>query len=205
MKGLLLKDILVLRKYMRMLGILALAYLAIGWFANQMAFLAGMAGMFGILLLMTSFGYDQQAKWDRYGAALPVGRREMVKAKYLLTFGMSLAGSLLATVMMVFYRFVNGGSWLLTLGVVCATLLFGFWAGIFLLPLIYKLGIEKSRIATIGLIIIPVTLMSLLARSGISIPPWVGRVFPAASVVVTAVAVLLSYRISCHIFQKKEL
>ena len=78
MRGLLLKDLLVLKSYIRTLGGMFAIYLAMGVAWNNVYFFAGMSGILCVMMVMSSFSYDHYAKWDKYGASLPVTRSDMV-------------------------------------------------------------------------------------------------------------------------------
>ena len=46
-----------------------------------------------MVLPISSFSYDEAAKWDRYAAVLPVGRTAVVKARYLFLLLVLLAAA----------------------------------------------------------------------------------------------------------------
>ena len=101
MTGLIRKDFLVMRKalksYLLLVGFyIFLAYLDLFDYSFIITFVQVVLAV----LPITAFAYDEQAKWDRYAMALPLGRRGVVRARYLfvlvlalLTMALGLAGT----------------------------------------------------------------------------------------------------------------
>ena len=84
MTGLMMKDALVMRKTLRLYALFLLFYsglAVLGVFPMSMAL--AMVEVIVMVLPISSFSYDEAAKWDRYAAVLPVGRTAVVKARYL--------------------------------------------------------------------------------------------------------------------------
>ena len=84
MKGLLMKDLLNLK---RQGGIILLVLAMYGLFAfssGMSEVLGSMICVFGAMLPVTALAYDERAKWDKYALTMPVTRRQMVLSKYLL-------------------------------------------------------------------------------------------------------------------------
>ena len=81
MTGLMMKDALVMRKTLRLYALFLLFYsglAVLGVFPMSMAL--AMVEVIVMVLPISSFSYDEAAKWDRYAAVLPVGRTAVVKA-----------------------------------------------------------------------------------------------------------------------------
>jgi hypothetical protein len=51
--------------------------------------------LFTLMLPISSFSYDELARWDKYAAALPVSRRGVVGSKYLLALILGCIAELL--------------------------------------------------------------------------------------------------------------
>lgn len=80
MTGLMMKDALVMRKTLRLYALFLLFYsglAVLGVFPMSMAL--AMVEVIVMVLPISSFSYDEAAKWDRYAAVLPVGRTAVVK------------------------------------------------------------------------------------------------------------------------------
>ena len=99
------------------------------------------------MMVVTTFSFDDMAGWMSYALVLPVSRREIVRAKYLVlaifcTVGDLLGGAAGALVMVLL------GQPLPPLGEMAALLLFG-WALAYLtgsasIPLLLRFGAEKA-------------------------------------------------------------
>ena len=104
MFGFVCKDFLVGRKnilyyfgFLVIYGVLS----AMGVFPYSV--LAGLVALVGLMLPMSSFAYDDQARWEKFAAATPAGRRGVVGGKYLFallcTAGASVLVGAILTVM----------------------------------------------------------------------------------------------------------
>ena len=97
MTGLMMKDALVMRKTLRLYALFLLFYsglAVLGVFPMSMAL--AMVEVIVMVLPISSFSYDEAAKWDRYAAVLPVGRTAVVKARYLFLLLVLLAAAALS-------------------------------------------------------------------------------------------------------------
>ena len=75
MTGLILKDILILRKTLRSYLLVLIVYAGIAFSGVWSADIVGVLSVVTVMMIpMNVFAYDQQCKWDTYGLALPVGR-----------------------------------------------------------------------------------------------------------------------------------
>ena len=76
MYALIYKDFLLLKKQLLYVLVLAVFYtvIAVSGFLSA-SILPGMVVLFATMLPITSFSYDEQARWGQYAAATPAGRR----------------------------------------------------------------------------------------------------------------------------------
>lgn len=215
MFGFVIKDFYVMRKnvtyyfgFLIIYGFLA----AVGVFPYSI--LAGIVTLVGLMLPMSSFAFDDQAKWEKFAAATPAGRRGVVGGKYLF----ALLGTLVSTVLVGAILTVMGlvgtvetQAWWEPLAVVgacaCVTLLLN---SVFL-PFLLKFGAEKARV--LGLLVFAVVfggmaLLAFLVERGFTIPeipPIAVTLIPVLLAALTAAALGISYGISLRIYGKKEL
>ena len=214
MKGLLIKEMINLKYYGKTLLFLAVFFMILGIIQQSvLAFLIMLSFMTLVLVLivnMNSISIDDSAKWNCYVATMPLNRSDIVKSKYLF----SLIFAVCCAVITAFVTFLIG----LFLPPVPAGVILGI-LGIILLflclilsivfPLLYKFGVEKSRFIIMGIVVIPSLLPALLQAMHIPFPSmeqltsysWVLFLLP----VVILLLLYASYRLSAHIFQKKEL
>ncbi|MEY8230790.1 ABC-2 transporter permease [Oscillospiraceae bacterium 50-16] len=215
MTGLILKDLLVMRKalksYLMIMVLYAvLAYLEVLNYSFIITFIQVML----MVLPLSAFAYDEQAKWDRYAMSLPLGRVRVVGARYLFVLALSLgtaAAGLLGTLLL---HLVQQADWMEMLVTLSFSTTIGLLIPAILLPLCYKLGAERARPYLYAVIFIPTILIVLLAKADLldfsalnaleDLPPAVllGGVslLPLAGVAL----LFLSYLISCRVAAGKE-
>lgn len=207
MKGLLLKDIFMLKSYARTLGVLIAIYLASGIAWDNVYFFAGMSGILCIMMVMSSFSYDHYAKWDQYGASLPVTRSEIVGAKYLLALVMTGLGAIVTALMYLVFILARKGDFTTLLPITLGTTAAGAFLVSVLLPCIYKFGTEKARLVLMlagVLIALVVSLGAWLLPENINYQA-VKLLLLIVLPIVEIAGFYLSYKISCRIYRHKEL
>ena len=209
MKGLIIKDLLVLRKSARVFIALTGLYLLMAIFLHTdfgvlISFIMGM-------LTITSFAYDEQAKWDAFALTMPVSKRDMVFSKYLLAIFLGIAGGLMGILLSVAAAIGQGPVDIIAIlkntGIaVCATYVFSSIA----LPLVYKLASEKSRLVLMLCYAAPILLgtiiINMLNEASITMPQLLSAAQIAAIILpfFTVIALVFSYRLSLVIFIKKD-
>ncbi|MGM9975012.1 MAG: ABC-2 transporter permease [Clostridiaceae bacterium] len=207
MTGLVLKDILNLKKNFKTLILITIFYIGIFRLSGDAAFLSGMILFIFVMQFITSFSYDDIAKWDRYALSLPIKRTEMVKSKYLLALMFLIIGSAASFLMDIAFRYFDNTldikESLLTMYSLAAV------ACIFisiLMPLIYKFGVERSRIMVIGCVAIPFGLVYIIQKLGIEPPSEsILMLLLKISPLIVILIMYISYLVSCNIYNKKEI
>lgn len=213
MKGLILKDLLNLRKTIRTSLIIGIAY-SIFFASFDTSFIIGILALMFTMQALTTFSYDEFAKWDIYALSLPISRKQLVLSKYIVSFTLMISGLLLSLAITSILAFLHGTFDFIEL----ISGLFGFsivmvFMLITLIPLIYKFGIERGRIMIIGIFAIPsliiLVIVKLLNGMNIALPSpevieMVLKIAPYFIVVLLAIFTYLSYRISIKIVSKKQ-
>lgn len=219
MTGLLLKDLLCLRRQAKVYVIATVVYggmtLAGVW---DVSFFTWFFTLVAAMIPLSLFALDAAAKWDTYALTLPVGRNGVVAARYLFTLvvvllglGLSLAMGGLTTAL---GRMSDWGGFLLA---ACVAAGAGLLLNAVILPMLYKVGPEKARIAMLAimggfvLVVFLVLrgmeqagrpgLLTALAEGLAALP---APALPVAGVLVLAALFLLSFAVSCSIFEKEE-
>ena len=126
MTGLILKDVLVLRKALRSYALFLFFYMgmaAVGLFS--ISFITAFMQVIVMILPMSAFAYDEQAKWDRYALTLPVGRRAVVTARYLFVLLMIFTASLFALASCLLLSLVQQADMMENLGTAAVSLALG--------------------------------------------------------------------------------
>ncbi|RHR06693.1 ABC-2 transporter permease [Pseudoflavonifractor sp. AF19-9AC] len=210
MTGLVLKDILVLRKSLRTYLLFLIFYFIMALLdLFSIAFITAFVQVIVMILPMSSFAYDEQAKWDRYAMTLPLGRRAVVGAKYIFVVLMILVAATFALLSCVALSITAAEPVEENLLSGVASLSVGLLAVELTLPLNYKLGAERARPFLFAIIFIPVILFVLAARAG-----WLDGLDQLSPDVVLPLLCLIplllllglpvSYLVSCRIVEQKE-
>ena len=202
MKGLILKDLLNLRKQARIILLFVGFYFVLGIINQNGDSFGGVVALLFAMLAVTALAYDERAGWDKYALTMPVSRNDLVISKYLLGVLLSFVGFLLN----LFFQLVFVKAALLD-GLLVSLALFG--VGLFflalMLPINFKWGVEKGRILMMVVLFGPTILITLLPRMGVPMPgeaflQFATYVLPVASIALFAVSVWISLRI----YRKKE-
>jgi len=208
MAGLILKDFLNLKHYSKMF-LFFLAFFTIGSYAMDMQnYFTSMTVFLFIMLPITSFAYDQQAKWELFAVAMPVTRNEIVLGKYVLAGILIVLGSAFSILLAIVIQLLKGRAvdvpeMLTSTG---TTAVLGAIFISIMIPLIYRYGVEKTRMLLLIVAGVPVLLVILLSEMGGGVPEMAEiQAWLFLSPVAAAAALAASYLISCKIFQRTDL
>ena len=147
MKALLYKDAMVLWKQMKLMLLLILVFAVVpSEFQNTFAVL------YAALLPYSALAYDERSRWDRMAAAMPYSARDIVTEKYV--FGWIAALGTLALTLVL--RLVSQYLLHLGEGASAEMLLMAFFGSLIAmavtLPMMFRFGVEKGRLAMLLLI-----------------------------------------------------
>ena len=208
MLGFMMKDLAVIKSNFKLLAILIIVYAVMG-LTGEMD-ISFILPFMSVVVMISSFSYDEFNKWDSYAATFPGGRKDSVRAKYLATILMLLIISIITTSLsfIIAYNKTFDYEYIFstTLGTVFGTIL----VLSFMYPIIYKLGIEKARIAIFvtifgiailgGLLINYIDLATLLNGLAFLENYWIFVI-----IVLGIVFLYGSYRLSLSFQMRKEL
>lgn len=208
MMGLIIKDLLLIKENWKQLLVFALIFIVIGLEGNQI--LTFVPVFLSLMVLLSTFSYDDYNKWNSYAVTLPNGRKNIVRAKYIASIGLSVLAILFTYLMIMISGIMNHH---LNLEETTITLL-GCWSAVVLLqsfmyPLIFKVGLEKGRIFLFVFFIGVSALLGLVFQNiKISLPAEVISFLEHYLVIILPLVMIIllsiSYKISEKIVQKKE-
>lgn len=206
MIGLLLKDLIYMRKQAKYMALLIVFYLVMFIQMKDTAGIISIISMVVVLLstilVMNSFAYDELSKWDTYSLSLPVSKAEIVLCKYLLTAFLAGAGIAVSILVAFAKQLLNTEAWLGIYGAFAAAMVL---AGI-LIPLLYKFGVQRARILILVIVMLPTAGYYLFQNLSLPMPaPETLDLFLRLSPLLLAAVIAASFFASCKIFQKKEL
>ena len=163
-----------------------------------------------IMIPVNLFAYDEQARWDKYAAALPSGRAGVVKARYLFTILICLGSLAFALLLQLIVALFTGARGQARTDLLLSGLLptaYGCFMNAVLLPLLFKFGSQKGRIYLLLALGVGVGVifggLTGLKEMGISLSELTLPLFVLP--VVGLLTLIPSYFISRRIFFHKDL
>ena len=166
------------------------------------------------MMTVTTFTFDDMASWTPYALVMPVTRKAVVLAKYVVLAVFSTAG--------VAFGLVTGGimgavmgaytSGVSAIAELAVTALVGwavsFGTGSMTIPLVFRFGAERARILLILSYLIPGALFAavygLMEMTGLSLSHGMLTALLCASPLAALAWGGVMYQIACGIFARKE-
>lgn len=209
MNGLLKKDLLLVKASGKTYLFLILFYTAFSLFSSS-SLLFTVITLIVVMLPLSSFSLDELARWDQFAAALPGGRRAVVRSKYQLLF-LTCAGALIFSVLvsLLIHFFGREGAALpelmaSALGCTAAGLL----VSLLLYPFLFKYGTQKARLflaLAVGVIFAALAIGVLLFQTaGFRLAPRISPAVAAAAAAAVLAAAVISYRVSRRVYDRRE-
>lgn len=205
MIGLLRKDLFVADKSGRLLLVMALVFSLV---PNMGSFGATYAMMLALMMPLTSIAYDERSKWDKYAAMLPYTPGQIVWSKYLLAYFYTVLGIGIIVLGTLLRGMTTGSSdWKETMEfavLMGVTMLFIMAIG---LPVIYRFGSEKGRLAMIIVMGIGVGVAFGIINVYKKLPELPSLSLPVTAAVIAvfvAAATCASFRLSVHFYKKRQ-
>lgn len=216
MKGLLMKDFINLKKNAKIFSIFIVVYGFMAFMQKDSAFFSSVFTMLIALLTMTTYSYDEVAKWDGYALTMPVSKANMVQEKYLMMLLLTLIGTIINLLFTIAINtelksesLFNG----VQVSLIGAAIVILFYC--IIIPFITKLGVEKARYIFIAVYLIPfffcVFVMKELKKMSIQVPQsfiqLLDFIVQHINIILPVVSILglyISYIISMRSYEKKE-
>lgn len=207
MKGLIIKDILNLKKNLNTLIVMFIFYILWSYKFGDPTMLVAMITLMVTMMSITSMSYDDLAKWDKFAIAMPISRKKLVYSKYILSILLSISGVSISIAISYVIKLFN--SKISTSELFLSSYIIFIISILFIsvvLPLVYKFGVEKSRIMMMAVIAIPMIIAYLISGMGISMPSESQlKLLLWASPILLIITLIISSSISYGIFKKKDL
>ena len=201
MWGLLHKDLKTISLQGRVLAIMVVFYLALSEAEDALISVVTFSiVLMGILFPITALSYDEKAKWEHYALTMPISRNMLVWSKYLLVLLFLLAGELLLLLVSLFQPEIGPALLVLVPGIV-------LFLNSILLPVAFKLGVEKSRYITVAIMLLPTLVLLLMEKLGVQPPQLSARLLALLPLLLLAFSVLLFYLsglLSCRLYRGRE-
>ena len=206
MKGLILKDLYMMRKYCRSMLLITIIFLAAAVVNPGSPFFLLYPAVFAGMMPVTLISYDEKFRWNSYCRVLPYSAKQIVFSKYLLiillTAALLIIYSILAAVLSAAGSGINME--LFTLLSVIFTL--SAAGPSLILPFIFRYGVEKGRIVFYIVIILLCALSAGMTALEDALPADLNA--GASNILMIAAACLIfviSYLISLKCFKAKSI
>ena len=217
MTGLILKDLLILRKTLRSYLFMLIVYAGIAFTGVWSADIVGVLLVVMVVMLpMNVFAYDKQAKWDTYGLALPVGRTKTVAARYLCVLLLCLLSVGLTAILGVMLYAAGRVEEPVEFLVSCSVMgLMSVLVNAIMLPFLYKFGPERARMMFFGIMggILLLVVAALFPLGGLEWlkslelaepTPAQAAAIPAIAAVAGLALLAVSFLLSRHFYGSKD-
>lgn len=211
MKGLIIKDILNLRKSITTTLIIILFYGVFSYSTGDMSMIIGMTALIITSMSVTSITYDYMAKWDSYALAMPISRSEIVLSKYILSIILCIMASIVSSIFSVFITYIRGDLvGLKNIQEIFLTVYIVFLIAMFFIsinmPLIFKFGVENARILMLGSYLIPAGIVYLFYKMGVQLPSEEQlKILLYTSPLVLILVLILSATTTYKIYKNKDI
>lgn len=206
MKGLILKDFIALKKQGKTFLVLFLFYVLFSFMTRNISMLGMMVAVICAMMPITTMSFDELCKWDKYALSMPIARKTVVLSKYIFGILFDFAGILIvapiSAIMVIITQEMKVRDSLLmilAMGGIAITFL------AFIMPILFKFGVEKGRMLMLLVIILPTMLFFLFSKLGIKLPSeQTLKLLAYLSPIVVIIFLLFSICISIKIYDKKE-
>lgn len=208
MKGLILKDIYMMMKYCRAYLLIIVIFTAVSFVDNGNLFLVFYPTILCGMIPVNLLSYDERSRWLQYSGTMPYTKAQIVSSKYLIGLGTQtlmiiITGTAQAIKMSLDGTFAPGGYAVFMLLLLVVSL----FAGAITLPFIFKLGVEKGRMAyyiMIGIILGGSVALSGLFNGAMQTVIKMNAILPTICIVGILIYVF-SWRLSISFYKKREI
>lgn len=167
MRGLLLKDFYSLRTYFKKQAlVMVIAYGVVSLALQSFSFFSSMVVMYGMMIYMTTFGVDEACQWNIYACTLPVSPCAAVASRLIVLLTMIWGLGFAATVIpLPLELLLFDGNVLESIASFGAVALIYTVVGTLSLPIFYKVGVERARMITTLMFVLPFLAVVWLASA----------------------------------------
>ena len=216
MKGLLIKDLLLLKNQQRFFLLIFFMSAGMLLVGVNSAFVINYVTLIFTMFTLSSISYDEYDNGYAFLFTLPITRNQYAAEKYVFGFVTGGSACIIVTVIAVIINFVRGGAG--TLELLITALLYLFMSLLFMavvVPVQLKFGTEKGRIVLIfiigiifaaGFIVVKAAKTFQLDLSTVVAALMSYAAGPVITVLllISLAAVFVSYLISVNIMKKKQ-
>ena len=146
MLGFIKKDIIMLKSNFKTLAILIVVYIIMAF--KGIMDISFILPFISVMIMISTFSYDEFNKWNSYVCTLPNGRKNVVKSKYISTLLMIIITTFIVGLVsfIITYTQTQKVNYEEILSIILGTSFATILLESFMYPTIYKFGVEKARI-----------------------------------------------------------
>ena len=215
MKGLILKDLSIIKNQMKSLLIIMVLFVFLSIVNKEFSFILFIVPFYMIMILITTLSYDEFNHWDTYCNTLPFSRKDIVKAKYLLfnlcNIFLLVIGLLVSVIVPLFTDITFESLFSSIIGTVLGISI----VISLLIPFYYKYGSQKGRIMLFVVIMASALLIGglfkILQGINFDVLAVINKLENINFIILifgillfVLIIIYISYLISCRIYSKKE-
>lgn len=204
MRGLIVKDILAMKKEIKTYAVLLILYSGFTIAIGQTNLMLIMGILFGMSIVTVSMAYDERAGWNKYALGMKINFKEIVFSKYILGFLCIFVMSIL----MIITEIILKKSSLEINGTLNLILILGVGLISITIPLCIKFGVERGKIISLVFIMGPGVIGIVFEES---IEPILGKFLEIANrygIIIGCLIgigiMLVSMAVSMQFYKNKE-
>ena len=211
MIGLMRKDFYSMLLYLRQIAVMLLFILVFTTMTKSTSMVGFMLIFLSLNMVQSCLFVDEKNHWDRYALTMPLLRKDMVKARYVMLVLIGLVSLALGVasnvVLCLIFRENSLADSLLSTVTVFLFYMLSYTISV---PFAYHLGTDKARYVMIGVMVGGAAIIAAALRlfpglHSLAAPtPQVLLAIGVAAVAFLILAFVISYKISAAIYEKKE-
>ena len=148
MKGLILKDLYMMKKYCKAYLLITVVFIAVSFAGSENLFFTFYPCLLCGMIPVNLLAYDERSKWLQYSETMPYTKGEIVSGKYLIGLCTQLAILLIIGIARAIRMDISDASALREyLVLMMLVLIMSLLASSITLPFMFKFGVEKGRMA----------------------------------------------------------
>ena len=209
MFGLIKKDFLLIKANLKSMVIIFIVYLIL---AFQGTFdVTFIIPLIGIMLFISTFSYDDFNNWNSYAVTLPDGRKNVVRAKYIVSIILTVVLGIGALAIGIGISYTKTNS--INLDEIISSLMRTMLSSVIIIsllyPIVFKFGATNGRIILFAVVFGIAGIGTLIAQfvDMTTIINMINRLDSYSLITIPIISVILigiSYLISNKIYQNKE-
>ena len=209
MLGLIKKDFLLIKANLKSMIIIFVIYIMLAFQGTLDA--TFIIPLIGIILFLSTFSYDDFNNWNSYAVTLPNGRKNVVRAKYIVSIILMIILAVVAFFIGIGISYIKTNSINLDeiISSLMGTMLSIVIINSLLYPIVFKFGATNGRIILFAVVFGIAGIGTLIAQF-IDMAPIINIINKLDNYLLIVIPIIyiillgISYLISSKIYQNKE-